>query len=213
MSGMYPVMINLQGRNCLVVGGGAVGTRKTMSLLECGAMVDLVSPIATSELENMAVIGSINWKKRRFLPSDIADHILVFACTDDADTNNMIFRVCEANNILINAVDDPPNCNFIVPSTLRRGALVITVSTEGSSPLLARQIREDLEQQFSAHYGDYLDLLKESRSLVKSLVSGEDSRRALFKRILELDVLSLLEQGNKEEAKGRIMRCIYSWPD
>ncbi|NLV17066.1 MAG: bifunctional precorrin-2 dehydrogenase/sirohydrochlorin ferrochelatase [Syntrophomonadaceae bacterium] len=213
MLGMYPISVDLVGRRCLVVGGGKVGLRKVETLLQCGAVIDLISPGVVSELKELADQGKINWKCHDFDGSDLRGYMMVFACTDNESTNQMVFEMCKEANILVNTVDDPQKCNFFVPATVRRGALTIAISTEGNSPLLARRIREQLERQYGNEYVDYLEILGEARVLVKKMIPDEDLRRELFHRILAVDVIPLLEQGRKTEAKERVLQCIYSWPD
>jgi len=211
--GMFPIAVKLSGRRCLVVGGGNVASRKVSNLLQCEAMVDVISPEFTAELRRLSEQGLITLIQRGFEETDIVGYMMVFAATDDETVNQRIYQICQSNNILVNAVDDPDNCNFFVPATLRRGDLTISISTAGRSPLLARIIREWLEVQFGPEYEEYLELLGNARNMIKQRFPQEKARRRLFDRILELPVLDLLQQGKKEEAKERIMECIYSWPD
>jgi precorrin-2 dehydrogenase/sirohydrochlorin ferrochelatase len=201
------------GSSCLVVGGGTVALRKVKNLLQCGAIIDVVSPAFCEELTTMGKEGLVTLILRHFEDHDIKGRMLVFAATSDEAVNRRIYELCRKNNILVNTVDDPEKCNFLVPATLRRGALTIAVNTEGKSPLLARRIREEMEDRYGSEYADYLELLGEARAVVKSTIDQESTRKQLFEKILDLPVLSLLQQGKKEEAKGRILQCIYSWPD
>lgn len=187
--------------------------RKVRNLLQCGAIIDVVSPSFKEELKQMAEMGLITLITRRFEDGDIKGHMMVFAATNNEATNQQVYQICQEGNILVNTVDDPEKCNFFVPATMRQGALSISVSTEGKSPLLARKIREQLEDQYGAEYADYLELLGEARGVVKDIIAQESTRRQVFEKILDLPVPSLLQQGKKEEAKGRILQCIYSWPD
>ncbi len=212
MPGMFPISVNLFRCRCLVVGGGLVATRKVSNLLQCGAFIDVVAPLFTEELERIAREGLISLIPRYFDDKDIQGHMMVFAATDDEAVNQSIYQICQTEGILVNSVDDPKNCNFFVPAIVRRGALTISVSTEGNSPLLARKIREQLEDQYGPEYADYLELLGEARGVVKGIIPQENRRR-VFESILILPVLKLLQQDKKREAKERILQCIYSWLD
>ncbi len=213
MAGMFPITVCVEGLSCLVVGGGKVALRKVNNLLQCGAVIDVVSPSFCDELVVMGKEGLVTLISRRFEDHDINGRMLVFAATNDEATNQRVYQLCQKNNILVNTVDDPEKCNFLVPATMRRGALTVAVNTQGRSPLLARRIREEMEDRYGSEYADYLELLGEARVVVKNTIDQESTRRLLFEKILDLPVLALLQQGKKEEAKGRILQCIYSWPD
>ncbi|TLM99451.1 bifunctional precorrin-2 dehydrogenase/sirohydrochlorin ferrochelatase, partial [bacterium] len=148
MSNLYPVCLDLRRKKCLVAGGGKVAERKIRALLDCGAEVYVVSPQLTTELAGMARTGEIVHIERNYTTTDLENAFLVISATDDEKTNRRVAGDCLERNILINVVDDPANCNFIVPAVFRQGALSISVSTEGKSPMLARKIREDLTAVF-----------------------------------------------------------------
>jgi precorrin-2 dehydrogenase/sirohydrochlorin ferrochelatase len=196
-----------------VVGGGPVAGRKIRSLLECEAQVRVIAPDPSADIRAMAEAGTIELWRRAYQDSDLAGYFLVFAATNDEELNRAIFERCQQLDILVNSVDDPVNCGFFVPATMRRGALTISVSTEGKSPLLARRIREQLEEIYGPEYADYIDILGESRAAVKKVYGEEGVRRRVFERILQLDVMPMVRSGNLEEAKERIRQCIYSWPE
>lgn len=213
MTGMFPITVNLRGYSCLVVGGGKVALRKVKNLLQCGTIIDVVSPEFCEEIAHLGREGLVSLIPRNFEDQDIKGRMLVFAATSDEAVNQRIYELCRESNILVNTVDDPDKCNFLVPATMRRGALTIAINTEGKSPLLARRIRKEMEDRYGAEYADYLELLGEARAVVKDTIDQESTRKLVFEKILELPVLSLLQQGEKEEAKGRILQCIYSWRD
>ncbi|MGE5418368.1 MAG: bifunctional precorrin-2 dehydrogenase/sirohydrochlorin ferrochelatase [Acidobacteriota bacterium] len=208
---MFSVFLNLESRNTLVIGGGTVASRKVNNLLECGAVVRIVSPYPCEEIKALHKAGKITLEERNFEDSDIEGCWLVFAATNDEHVNRHIYELCQKSRILVNVVDDPDNCNFIVPSNLRRGSLTVSVSTEGKSPLLARKLRLMLEDVIGPEYEDYVDLLGEARQEVKDRFAEEQVRRKIFEAILDLDVLPLVKIGKKQEAKERILQCIYSW--
>ena len=132
----YPVHLDIKNQNCLVVGGGGVGTRKVKTLLECGARVTVVSPDPSQQLAKLASEGSITLTQRIYRSADLDGMFLVIGATDDENLNQQISTDAEKSNILCNIADRPEVCNFILPSIVRRGDLVITISTSGKSPAL-----------------------------------------------------------------------------
>lgn len=213
MARMFPIVVNLEGCSCLVVGGGTVALRKVKNLLECGAAITVVSPSFCEEMVLLGQEEKVTLIPRKFEDHDVDGHMLVFAATSDQAVNQRIYELCRENRILVNTVDDPDRCNFFVPATMRRGALTVAINTEGRSPLLARRLRMEMEDRFGPEYADYLELLGDARAVVKRTFDLESTRKEVFAKILDIPVLSLLQQGKKEEARERIMECIYSWPD
>lgn len=213
MTLMFPILLDLNNQKCLVVGGGSVAVRKVSNLLECGAVIKVVSLAPDRQLIELAENKTIELQERAFRGSDVNGCFLVFAATNNEQTNQYVFEVCENQGILVNVVDEPDRCRFFVPSTLRRGSLSVSVSTEGKSPLLARKLRESLEKSIGAEYSDYTDLLGEARILIKQSFEDEGVRRQVFEAIQNLDVLTLLKEEKKDQAKERILQCIYSWQE
>ena len=154
----YPINLDIKGRRCLVVGGGAVGTRKVHTLLQCGADVTVISPQATNELSVLAEAGDIAMQKREYSSTDLEGIFLVIGATDDETLNRQVSADAQSRNLLCNIADRPAVCNFILPSIVHRGDLVITVSTSGKSPALAKKLRKALERQFGIEYADLLNL-------------------------------------------------------
>ncbi len=210
---LYPIFINLMGKPCLVVGGGSVAERKIDDLLAYGAEVFLVSPEATELIKGYAQQGLIQWAKRKFQPFDLEDIFLVYIATNDNDLNKTIAQICQEKKILVNAVDDPPNCDFFVPALVRRGSLGIAISTEGKSPMLAKHLRKELEEYFPEVYSDYLDLLGESREYIKENFPDINIRRQIYKDLVESDILDLLRGNNGQKARERVRECISLWQD
>jgi len=210
----YPVFLNLKGERCLVVGGGAVAERKVHSLLECGARVKVVSPRVSPSLLKLAAEGIIELEQRGFNPDDLNDlrpgRGLIFGATDDAQVNECVFNEALLRGLAVNIVDNPKLCTFIVPSVLRRGSLSIAVSTGGKSPLLARRIREKLEELWGPEYEELVELLGKCREKVLAEVKSETERQAVFSRLVDDIVFPLAEQGRFEEAKERLQQCLLS---
>lgn len=146
MSGFaYPIVVDLTGRPCLVIGGGAVALRKVAGLVEAGARVTVVSPWLTPALLRLAAEAPLCWRPREYAQGDVAGFTLVMVATDDRAVNVAVAAECRERGIWVNCADDPARCDFILPSVLRRGAVTVAVSTGGRSPTLARLLREDLD--------------------------------------------------------------------
>jgi precorrin-2 dehydrogenase/sirohydrochlorin ferrochelatase len=208
MSG-YPItLVGLEKSRCVIVGGGEVAARKVAALRDAGARPVVISPLLCGMLRNLAERGEIDTIRRAYEPGDLAGTRLVVAATDDPDTNEMVWREAQALGCLINVVDDPARCNFHVPASVRRGALRLSVSTAGHSPLLARRIREELEQQFDAAYQPYVKLLGELRPLVQEQVTDPVRRRAIWEAVLGSEILALLRSGAPEAARQRAQSII-----
>jgi len=204
----YPVNLNLQNRKCLVVGGGHVAERKVESLLSCGAVIWVVSPTLTQNLEKLADEGSINYLNREYTSGDLEGCFLVISAADDQQVNFKVANDCFSRNILVNIVDDPEICNFIVPSVLRRGSLCIAISTDGKSPTLAKKIREDLESLFGTEYAEFLELMGEIRNQVLRDVPDGEDRRKVFECLINSDILDYIRKGQKELIEKQIARCM-----
>ncbi|MDA8234005.1 MAG: bifunctional precorrin-2 dehydrogenase/sirohydrochlorin ferrochelatase [Clostridia bacterium] len=204
MTQFYPINLRIENQNCLIVGGGKVAERKVLSLLDCGAIVRVISQQVTEVMDSMAGEGRLELLLRSYEAGDADGFFLVICATDDENINQQVAQECQERNILVNVVDDPIKCNFFVPSVLQRGSLSISISTEGKSPLLARKIRESLEGQFGVEYVEYLELLGEFRTRVINQVPDIKTRKKIFTQVVESDVLDLLRQGNQEKAKERI---------
>ncbi|MEN8245495.1 MAG: bifunctional precorrin-2 dehydrogenase/sirohydrochlorin ferrochelatase [Thermodesulfobacteriota bacterium] len=195
----YPVFLDINARKCLVIGGGEVGTRKTLSLLECGAMVTVVSPVATDKLQALANQGDIILKKRTYRPSDMEGMFLVFGATDNEVLNRQINQNAEQSNTLCNIADRPEICNFILPATVKRDDLVIAISTSGKSPAFAKQLRKQLERQFGPEYAAFLNLMGGIRSLLLKEKHAPEEHKPIFNRIIESNIIDLIRAGKKEE--------------
>jgi precorrin-2 dehydrogenase/sirohydrochlorin ferrochelatase len=195
----YPINLNIQNRNCLVVGGGGVGTRKVIALLNCGARVTVVSPDPTSRLKKLAAEGSIQLKKRSYRSDDINKMFLVIGATDDENLNRQISKDAERVNILCNIADRPEVCNFILPAIVRRGDLAITISTSGKSPALAKRLRLNLETQFGEEYADFLRLMGAIRDKLLSQAHEPEAHKALFNQLIDKDLIGLIKAGNTND--------------
>jgi len=196
----YPILLNIQGKKCLVVGGGNVALRKVQALLEQGANVEIVSPNFCPELNKLAKEGTVRAINRDYKPEDLKETFIAIAATDDVKTNERLAAQARRLGILVNVVDDPNNSDFIVPSYFRRGDIIIAVSTSGRSPALARKIRSELEKSFQAEYAQLALVADEVRSELKQqgiTVSGD-----AWQKVLDLNsLIELLRRGKNQQAR------------
>jgi precorrin-2 dehydrogenase/sirohydrochlorin ferrochelatase len=198
---VYPITLNVAGRTCVVVGGGAVAARKVDALLAAGADVVVVSPELSHPLAGRYTAGEIKHRPRGFEPADLDAALLAIAATDAPEVNAAVSEAAQARGILVNVVDEPELCSFFVPAVVRRGDVMITVSTGGSSPALARRIREKLQEQYGDEYAAFADLLGELRPRVLADVPTEADRRRLWREMLDSDALALLAAGDPDGAR------------
>ena len=195
----YPIHLDIQDRNCLVVGGGGVGTRKVETLLKCGACVTVVSPEISDRLRTLAESARLTLKSRPCRTEDIEGMFLVIGASDDETLNRQISSDAERRNTLCNIADRPEKCNFILPSILRRDDLVITVSTSGKSPALAKKLRRKLERQFGQEYGDFLKLMGAIRSRLLSQAHEPEAHKPLFEQLIDSNLIALIQEGKTQD--------------
>jgi precorrin-2 dehydrogenase/sirohydrochlorin ferrochelatase len=206
----YPVQLDIRGRACLVVGGGAVGTRKAETLAACGGRVTVVSAEATAALQQMAAEGRVALALRNYNETDLEGIFLVIGATDDEALNRRISADAEARRILCNIADRPEICNFILPSILRRGDLVITFSTSGQSPAFAKKLRQRLEAQFGEEYGVFLEVMGTIRRRLIARQQTPEAHKHLFEALIESDLLELIRTGRRDEADALLERFLGS---
>jgi len=180
----YPICLDLEGRPCVVVGGGRVAERKVLGLLSCSAQVSVVSPELTGELLHQHNEGAIQWINREYRKGDLQHAFLVIAATDDEETQKQVYEEAAAHNILLNVADVPQRCNFILPATVRQGDLIISISTAGKSPALARKLRMELEKRFGAEYRILVDILGAIRPVILAAGLEQQENEQLFKQLL-----------------------------
>ena len=195
----YPILVDLTGKKAVVVGGGQVGQRKIETLLRYGAKVQVISMELTSELRRYVEEGEITYLGSEFRGEHIDGAFLVIAATDDPSLNQAVSACAREKGILVNAVDQPGDCTFIVPSILKRGDLVIAVSTSGKSPAIAKKIRKDLENRYGREYEMFLALLGKLRGEVLRKGFSQEENKGIFERLANSP---LLEMMRKEEWDG-----------
>lgn len=204
----YPVHLDIQNRNCLVVGGGGVGTRKVKTLLKCGAKVTVVSPEISDQLQNIAQSARLTLKPRPYRTEDLAGMFLVIGASDDETLNRQISRDAERRNTLCNIADRPEKCNFILPAIVRRDDLVITISTSGRSPALAKKLRKKLESQFGQEYGVFLQLMGAVRSKLLSQAHEPEAHKPLFEQLIDSDLMAMIREAKTEDINALLFKIL-----
>ncbi len=208
MSRFYPILIDLQGKKALVVGGGKVAQRKIETLLGHGATVQVIARELTPELEQLRRAGKILFLGNEFSETFLEGVFLVFAATDDALLNRRVSQTAQQRGLLVNAVDQPADCNFIVPSILSRGDLVIAVSTSGKSPAFARRVRVELEQHFGEEYGFFLNLMGNLRKEILHLGLSPEVNKSAFEELVYSDLLAAIKEKNWDLASQIIEKVL-----
>ncbi|MBW3607778.1 MAG: bifunctional precorrin-2 dehydrogenase/sirohydrochlorin ferrochelatase [Actinobacteria bacterium] len=196
----YIACLKLSGRRCVVVGGGEVGLEKTEGLLACDAEVTLIAPDAVDELRALGAEGSIAWEQREYAGAeDLEGVFMVIACTDDTDINIRVFDDAERRAMLVNIVDVPPLCNFILPAIVRTGPLAIAISTAGASPALAKRMKAEVSELFGEEYARLAIMLNDARGWAKGTLPTYQDLKAFFESIVngEPDPIELLRAGDE----------------
>ncbi len=202
----YPIFLDLTRKKALVVGGGLVAQRKVETLLKYGALISLVSLELTGRLQEMAAEKTIQYLGHEFREAHLEGMFLVIAATDDPALNHRVSLQAQKRGLLINAVDQPEDCNFIVPSILRRGNLQVAISTSGKSPALARKIRKDMELQFGEEYEKLLNLMGIVRKEILSRGMSQEANKRIFMEIIASDILEALAREDRERV-ANILQC------
>lgn len=195
----YPVHLDINNRKVLVVGGGGVGTRKVRTLLACGARVTVVSLEASPQLRDLATSGEIILKKRSYQSDDLSGMFLVVGATNDEKLNRQISGDADRLNTLCNIADRPEGCNFILPSIVRREDLVITISTSGKSPALAKKLRKALENQFGEEYGTLLRLMGAIRNKLLRQAHEPEAHKPLFEKLLNSNLIGMIQENRTDD--------------
>lgn len=197
--GFYPVFLALDRRRCVVVGGGPVAERRVDGLFAAGATVTVVSPTLTAALAALAAAGRITHEPRGYRPGDLAGFDLAFAATDTGDVNGAVAAEARQHGVWVNAADDPARCTFILPALVRRGDLTVAVATGGTSPALARAIRDELEAHLTPEYATLAEIAAEVRRELRA--AGRVATAEAWRRALGPDVRRIIVERGRDEAK------------
>jgi precorrin-2 dehydrogenase/sirohydrochlorin ferrochelatase len=203
---LYMACLKLKDRRCLVIGGGEVGLEKIEGLLLCDADVHLIAPEAIAEVERLAEEGSIGWERREFRDSDLDGAFLAIAATDDTEVNISVSEGAERRAMLVNVVDVPPLCNFILPAIVRSGPLAIAISTAGASPALAKRMKREIAETYGEPYARLAVILNDHRGWAKGTLPTYQDRKEFFEGIVngDPDPVELVKQGREDEVQRLI---------
>jgi siroheme synthase-like protein len=202
----YIACLKLKGRRCVVVGAGEIGLEKIDGLLVCDGDVTVIAPEAEPAIQQLAREGSITWEQREYEPGDVDGAFMIIAATNDTDVNIRVFNDAEARAMLVNVVDVPPLCNFILPAITRTGPLAIAISTAGASPALAKRMKREISEQFGEAYADLAVILNDARGWAKSTLPTYQDRKEFFEGIVngDPDPIDLLNGGRVDELHALI---------
>jgi siroheme synthase-like protein len=197
----YPVMLDVAGRPCLVVGGGPVALQKVRGLADAGAQVTVVAPTVEADIEPLAKV-----ERRPYEPGEVAGYRLAVAATDDPAVNRQVFLDGEAAGVWVNSADDPANCSFTLPAVLREGPITVTVATGGRSPALAGWLRDRIGEVVGPEHVVLLELLAERREALRS--EGIATEGLSWQQALDSGMLDLVRAGRVAEARERLQACL-----
>ena len=204
---LFPINLNVDGRRAIVVGGGTIALRKAQSLVDCGADVVAISPEFCPELGSMPGVTCI---ERCYETGDLEGAAVAISATDSEETNSHVWRDAQAAGIPVNVVDQPDRCTFTVPAVLRRGDLMVTISTGGGGPALSGNIRRQLEGILGPEYGEFLELLKPMRKRVRETGVPFEKRAKIMRAMSAPDVLALLRDKGHDAAQTRIEEILVA---
>ena len=204
----YPLFLDLHERSVLIVGGGTVAERKTNALIEAGARVTLVAPEVTPPLRTLEESGAVRLLERRFMESDLDGALLVISATDDVAVQQQVAAAARARGILINTVDQPALCDFIVPAVVRRGDVVLAISTSGKSPALAAALRAKLESIITEDTARAARVLGEIRNEVHARFQDPELRKKAFERVMNSGILDWIAECDDAKALKRARRIV-----
>lgn len=207
MTNYFPIHINIEYKTVVIVGGGHVATQKIASLLPAKANIVVVSPTLEESLLPLAELGQITWREKEFEARDLDDASLIIAATNDTSVNEAVQEAAQHWQ-LINRADAQAESDFITPATVRRGPLVLTVSTSGASPALARKIKADLEEQFDEVYDDYVCFLQQARLMIAAQFEKGPQRRNALQALLEPSLLEWTRNGEMERREAFLQQIL-----
>ncbi|HEX2239703.1 MAG TPA: uroporphyrinogen-III C-methyltransferase, partial [Actinomycetota bacterium] len=209
MAFAYPIALELEGRACVVIGGGEVAEQKVFGLLAAAARVTVIAPEFTAALETAAERGEIELRHRAYEHGDLDGFFLAIAATDEPATNRRIFEEANERGVLLNAVDDVANCHFALPSVVRRGDFVVAISTGGKAPALAKRLRRELSDQFGDEYGELVEILGAARMEALPHRTVDFATWANRWQIaLDQQLLDLVRRGRSAEAQAVVRRIL-----
>lgn len=206
---VYPIFLNnLNGQRCVVIGSGHEAERKVQGLLECGAAVTMISPDLSAGLKRAVEEDEITWVPRAYQDGDLKGVFLVIVAETNPEATAPIWGEAQAEKVLINAMDDVPHCSFVAGSVIRRGPLVVSISTSGAAPAYSVRLRQKLEQELQPEHGLFLEWMRDLRDLMATRFPDFEDRRARWYELVDSDILDLLIAGDTDTAHQRIEEII-----
>jgi siroheme synthase-like protein len=209
----YPVFLDLQARPCFVIGGCAMAEEKVKGLVAAGARVTVISPDLTPGLAELAVEAKVDFIARRYRRGDLRTAFLVVVVSQAPPIVQAVWEETRGRNILVNTLDNVPHCDFIAPAIVRRGDLTVAISTGGKAPVMAVRLRQKLEKELGPEHARFLELAGMLRAPLARLWPDFETRRALWYRLIDSDVIHLLRRGNESAALARIKEILGILPE
>jgi len=204
----YPVFLQLENKIALVVGGGKVAQRKVETLLRYGASIHIVSKVLTDKLKQLIEINKVRLLGEEMREEFLDGAFIVIAATDDKELNSKVSESARKRGLLVNAVDQPADCNFIVPSIVRKGALSIAISTSGMSPALAKKIRKELDGQFGNEYETFLNVMGSLRKEVLAMGLSQEENSRIFHEIVDGGIIEALARNDLPKVESSLARIL-----
>ena len=204
----YPVFLQLEDKIALVVGGGKVAQRKVETLLDFGASIHIISKVLTTKLKQLIEVNKVRLLGEEMRDEFLDDVFIVIAATDDKELNSRVSESARKRGLLVNAVDQPADCNFIVPSIVRKGDLAIAISTSGKSPALAKEIRKELDGQFGNEYETFLNLMGGLRKEVLAMGLSQEENSRIFHEIIDGGIIEALARNDRAKVESSLARIL-----
>ncbi|TXJ07688.1 MAG: uroporphyrinogen-III C-methyltransferase [Acinetobacter sp.] len=209
---IFPISLKLKQQLCLIVGGGKIAYRKAQLLAKAGAKIDIVAPDIDLELATLVSQTGGQLFQQAFSPDIALKHYrLVIAATNHAEVNQQVFQLCERQNILVNSVDDPPHCRFMFPAIIDRSPIILSVASNGTSPVLSRQIRTQLETLIPHGMGKLAEFSGQWRQAVKEKITNPDERRIFWENLYNSPLKEQVFNSNLEQAEQSIQAALTEW--
>jgi len=209
----YPVFLDLTGRPCFVIGGCAMAEEKVKGLVAAGARVTVISPDMTPGLAELGIEEKVDFIARRYRRGDLRTAFLVVVVGQAPPIVQAVWEETRGRNILVNTLDNVPHCDFIAPSIVRRGDLTVAISTGGKAPVMAVRLRQKLEKELGPEHARFLELAGMLRAPLARLWPDFETRKALWYRLIDSDVIHLLRRGNESAALARIKEILGILPE
>lgn len=204
-----PISVSMRDRPCLVVGGGNIAVRKVENMLEYEAAIVVVAPEVDSKLEYHAERGRVKLEKRAYRSPEAGEYGIVICATDDRELNKQVYADAHERGVLVNVVDDPPLCDFIVPAVLRRDCLSVSITTDGKAPFMAGHLRAILDTIFPKHWDRLMQLAADFRVRVRERWDDSSEKKALcYAEFLEADWKTMLKEKNDEQLEAELSRML-----